>query len=155
MDTANFIASVLLVCGIVLSLISVRIFIKNSARFKSFKKTRGTVLKMINAGSGVFVSDSSDDNLSFRQEQNMFSGNAFAPLIEFVDSSGAKHQLRGIASTPPAYKVGQQVTVMYAEGDPEQAVVNSFVEKWLLISVLGGLALILLLSGALVFLLAG
>lgn len=58
---------------------------------------------------------------------------------EFVDSAG---------SSPPAFAVGERVTVLFEPGHPEDAMVDSWVGRYLLCTILGGFAALGCLVGS-------
>jgi len=60
---------------------------------------------------------------------------------EFVDSAG---------SSPPAFAQGERVTVLYEPGHPEDAMVDSWVGRYLLCTILGGFAALGCLVGGVV-----
>lgn len=137
--------------GVILLLATFMLYRKKSALLKDTLKTQGTVKEMIRSEVNAFVDSTSrdDGNLTFREEQNIFKGDSYAPLIEFKDRSGKKIEIKGIASSPPRYQIGQQVAILYPENNPEKAVIDSFLEKWLLIVIMIGFGLILLICGLL------
>jgi hypothetical protein len=50
-----------------------------------------------------------------------------------------------VGSSPPAYEVGERVTILYDPTSPKEAKINSFGELWLwplLLGILGGLDLL-------------
>jgi hypothetical protein len=59
--------------------------------------------------------------------------------IEFYDS---------VATSPPAYHVGETVNVLYLESDPDDARIESFTSLWLAPMFFGGIGTILLALGA-------
>ncbi len=62
-----------------------------------------------------------------------------AQVIQFGDS---------VASNPPAYHVGETVSVLYLESDPYDARIESFMSLWLLPMIFGGIGAIFLAVGA-------
>jgi len=150
MNTLLIAGSINLGIGIILSAIAIFLYRKKSIWLKSARKVKGIVTGMSKSATDVFVSGSADDDLSFREEENMFKGGSYAPLIEFSDSSGEKYRIQGISSSPPRYKTGQEVVLLYPENNPEQAIIDGFIEKWLVILMLSGFGLILSLCGLLI-----
>lgn len=67
----------------------------------------------------------------------------YSPVFEYT-VNGRRHTFEGLnASDPPAYRVGQEVEIIYNVNNPNEAAVNSFSELWLVASVLCGSTLIL------------
>lgn len=53
------------------------------------------------------------------------------PIVEY-DVQGKQFTVEGaVSSSPPAYSVGEEVTVLYRPDDPSVARINSFTECWL------------------------
>lgn len=76
------------------------------------------------------------------------SGYLYCPQVEFAIPNGQTIKFQSeVGSQPPAYKVGQQVEVVYQITDPQKAEINSAMALWfapgcmllmgLLFSVLG------------------
>ncbi|MCW5876693.1 MAG: DUF3592 domain-containing protein [Anaerolineales bacterium] len=60
----------------------------------------------------------------------------YSPVFEYtVEGQQYGFESRN-ASSPPAYQVGQQVEILYNPEDPNDAVVNSFFEMWLVTALL-------------------
>lgn len=60
----------------------------------------------------------------------------YSPVFEYT-VNGQRYQFESLnASSPPAYRVGQQVEIRYNLKDPSDAAVNSFGELWLVASLL-------------------
>lgn len=64
------------------------------------------------------------------------------PVVRFTTNEGSVVEfISSISSRPPAYKIGEQVQVLYDPKDPYHAEINSFLSLWLLPSIfllLGG-----------------
>ncbi|MCC7359429.1 MAG: DUF3592 domain-containing protein [Anaerolineales bacterium] len=69
-------------------------------------------------------------------------GDSYAPVVEYTVRS-LDYQLIGTYTNPPAYAVGDRVTVRYDRANPETARLDSFVELWLFPLVFGGVGLLL------------
>jgi hypothetical protein len=55
----------------------------------------------------------------------------YSPVVEF-EAGGQAYSFEGDnASDPPAYKVGEQVEVIYHPADPATAQINKWTERWL------------------------
>jgi hypothetical protein len=55
----------------------------------------------------------------------------YSPVIEFNVNGQSYTFEGGNASYPPAYEVGEQVSVLYDPADPETAQINKWTERWL------------------------
>ncbi len=66
------------------------------------------------------------------------TGAVFRPVFEFSDLSGRRHRVAGtVASSPPAYQLGEQVTVRFLPENPRDAQIVGFAESWFGTVVLG------------------
>lgn len=55
----------------------------------------------------------------------------YVPVIEY-QVQGAPYSMKGdIASDPPQYKVGEQVSILYDPADPKTAQIDRWSERWL------------------------
>ena len=70
-----------------------------------------------------------------RMEYTM--GRMQAPVVAFVGPNGPVEFRSSIGSSPPAFRVGEIVTVLFDPAQPTNAQLDSFWDKWLLPGVLG------------------
>jgi hypothetical protein len=56
----------------------------------------------------------------------------YRPVVRFVTDSGATTIVGQVASSPPAYAVGDAVRVYYDPARPAEALIDSYVERWLM-----------------------
>lgn len=71
-------------------------------------------------------------------------GGTYRPVVEFVDEDGDRQLYRSPSgSNPAAYERGEIVEIIYLADSPEQAMIDSFSDRWLLPLGLGVLALAL------------
>lgn len=63
--------------------------------------------------------------------------NMQAPVVAFSGPGGPVEFQSEIGSSPPAFRVGEAVTVLYDPAAPTKAQLDSFWDKWLLPGVLG------------------
>ena len=69
------------------------------------------------------------------------------PVVRY-ELRGEPYQITGsVASTPPAYVVGDQVQVLYPPGEPRAGRLYSWLDLWFLPSLLGGIGLVFGLIG--------
>ncbi len=72
----------------------------------------------------------------------------YSPVVEFTTSNDQTYSFEGNnASYPPAYEVGQEVSVLYHPNDPKTAQIDKWTERWLfpiiIIPAMMGTALII------------
>ncbi len=65
------------------------------------------------------------------------------PVVDFIDRNDQRHRITGTtASSPPSYRIGEAVTVRYRPAEPTDAHLDSFMDSWLLVVILGGIGLV-------------
>jgi hypothetical protein len=71
------------------------------------------------------------------------SGTTYAPVFLFTDAADAKHKVySSLSSYPPAYEVGEKVTILYDPDKPQKAKIEGFFSLWLvpfILAAIGGL----------------
>ncbi len=69
------------------------------------------------------------------------------PVVQFrVDGQPIEFEGK-VGTSPPAYSVGAPVTIYYLSEDPREAIIDSFVERYLLAAIFGGIGSIFLAIG--------
>jgi len=64
----------------------------------------------------------------------------YKPVVEFRDAEGRRHVFTSsVSSSPPQHAIGESVEVIYAPASPDKAVIDSFVDRFLLPLIFGGL----------------
>ncbi len=71
----------------------------------------------------------------------------YRPVVEFTARDRIIRIQGHTGSRPASYDIGDRVTVLYKPERPEEAVIDSFEERFLLPAVFGGLGLIALVAG--------
>jgi hypothetical protein len=73
----------------------------------------------------------------------------YYPVLRYRTQQGAtKEVVSSVGSTPPRYKEGDSVAVLYDPAKPEDVRIHSFLNVWVAPLVLGALGVILTLVGA-------
>ncbi len=68
---------------------------------------------------------------------------SYRPVVEFFDASGTRQVFASsVSSSPPSYSTGERVTVIYRPGAPDDAIIDSFVDRFLLPLMFGGIGAI-------------
>ncbi|MCC6527216.1 MAG: DUF3592 domain-containing protein [Polyangiaceae bacterium] len=92
-------------------------------------RAEGTVVELVESGSG--------------------KKRCATPRFEFVADDGRVHEKRGkVCSSPPGYRTGEHVTVLYEAGHADDATLEDFTSLWLLPLILALVGGGLLLGGA-------
>lgn len=73
---------------------------------------------------------------------------AWQPVVRFLHDRQWTEFSDSVASSPPAYHVGETVTVLYLRSNPYVARISSFISLWALPMIFGGIGAILLALGA-------
>jgi hypothetical protein len=90
---------------------------------------------------GGFLAHSS---LAFRDGAQSAEGRVIEldggkPVVEFDTPDGTHRVTGSVSSDPPAYEVGENVTVWYPPDAPEAARIDGWLERWFLPTLFGGL----------------
>lgn len=114
--------------------ISLSIYFHERHFVQSASRTVGTVTKMI-------------------ERPGHDSSTVYSPVYTFQDAQGKQHEIYSSSGTyPPAYKVGDNVTVLYPPDNPDKAETDSFLDKWLSAALFGIFGFIALIFGIGLFL---
>jgi hypothetical protein len=72
----------------------------------------------------------------------IYSENTTAPVITYLwDGSTMTYQSNSF-SYPPAYELNEEVNIYVDRNEPSQVLIDSFFDRWFLISLLGGVGLV-------------
>ncbi len=67
-------------------------------------------------------------------------GTVYAPVFEFADRNDRVHRVTAsVASSPPSFRRGEAVRVLYRPENPEEARLDSFMETWFLPLIFGAI----------------
>jgi ribosomal protein L7/L12 len=67
------------------------------------------------------------------------SGNGTAPVIAYSQNGQQKQYSSSTYSSPPAYELNEEVPLFVNRDNPDDVVVDTFSDRWLLIVVFGGI----------------
>lgn len=96
------------------------VYFKDRSFAESGTRAEGTVVEMI-------ASRDSDGDYTYK------------PMVQFRDAEGLSHVFTSsVSSSPPQYSTGEAVTVIYAPTSPDRAVIDSFVDRFLMPLIFGG-----------------
>ena len=119
------VSSILLIISIPLIVVSLGIATYQHLTIKQGTTTRGTVIENVPRGKGT--------------------GSKSSPKIKFTTTTGNEiHFMTTFSSNPPAYNVGEPVTVVY-QGDGQDAKILSFAIRFGLAWALMGAAIALII----------
>ncbi len=111
----------LFLIGALVAYTDTRMFIARAVR------TEGIVVEMVAGGLGSHITN--------------------APVFTFSDDSGVEYTtLSALDSTPPTYKVGEKITVLYDPDNPTNAKIEGLFGLWgipLILAAIGGVECLL------------
>jgi hypothetical protein len=115
--------------GLVLAVSAGWVFLKDRSFAATGVRAPGSVIEMIG-------SRDSDGDYTYK------------PVVEFHDAEGQRHVFSStVSSSPPQYSTGEAVTVIYAPGSPDRAIIDSFVDRYLMPLIFGGLGTLFAIIG--------
>lgn len=122
----------LLVPGILLMLAGTFFFVKTQRYYASTSRASGKIVEI-------------------EKQQNQ-KDITYYPVFSFADSAGATHiihtsQTRTWSGWNRFYKVGDTVEVLYPANEPQKARLNNLFSVWGWVLVFGGVGLILVIAG--------
>lgn len=111
----RIIGSLLLVAGVIIIAFGFDHLIRSVNMQCSWLHAEGTVVRLEGRTSGTR------------------HGSTWAPVFQFTTpDDGQAHTVTSrVASSPPAYSVGESVRVLYSTEDPQDAIINSFFQLYL------------------------
>ena len=120
--------------GLVFAGIGAWAYLEDRSLAESGLRAQGTVIEMVG-------SRDSDNGYTYR------------PLVEFFDANGERHTFTSrVGTNPPDHSTGETVEVIYAPGSPQNAMLDSFSDRFLLPLIFGGLGTVFAaIGGGLLF----
>jgi Protein of unknown function (DUF3592) len=120
----------LLFIGLIFGLIGAGIGLYSYSKAQNAERTTGEVVKMLAAGG---------------------KGGS-KPVVRYT-VDGRDFEIQGwISTSPPAYTVGEKVTVLYDRNNPADGHIDTFVERWLFPVIFSGIGGVLLFVSLVVML---
>ena len=124
-----WIGAIFAAIGLVLAAIGGWFYLEDRSVTDGGARTQGTVIAMAGGRDA-------DGDYSAR------------PVVEFFDAGGARHVFTSsISTSPPAYTTGERVDVIYAPGSPDEAIVDGFVDRFLVPLIFGGIGVLFAVVG--------
>jgi hypothetical protein len=85
------------------------------------------------------------------QENSDHDGVNYAPVFSFVANDGKLYTIQsGVATNPPGFEEGQNVSVLYIKGNPGSARLNSFWQLWFVTVICCSIGIVFALISSLV-----
>jgi hypothetical protein len=102
----------------------------------------GAVVTAVGAFRFLKVAQPATGRVVALREHTSSDGSTYSPTIEFADPTGRIHVIEsGLSASPPAYRVGEAVRVLYPPDRPTDGKLDHPVELWAAPLVLGVLSL--------------
>ena len=76
-------------------------------------------------------------------------GDGLAPVIAYEIEGAAYRYVSSVYSTPPPYELNETVEIYISQDDPNSIIINSFINKWLIVTIFASFGLVLDLIGLL------
>jgi len=109
---------IFLLIGLVLLTVSVWLFQRAATFEATAATTSGTVINLVSSHGRRL----DRDGLALARRSIHYR-----PVVEFIDSQGRRKEMQSaFGSNPPAYKSGEQVTILYDPDNPEFAVIDDW-----------------------------
>lgn len=78
------------------------------------------------------------DLIRKRQDDDGNTSYTYSAVVRFTDDRSVSHEfIDQISSNPPRYSKGQDVHLLYAPGNPTDAIVDDFWGRWAVVAILG------------------
>jgi hypothetical protein len=120
---------IFLVVGILLLLLASYRYGKQNEFIKTAEKAEGIVVD-------------NQTKLSSKRKRS------FAPIVEFISKDNKKIRfVSSVSSNSPSYNVGEKVNVYYDPMTPQNAQIDSFLERWGVTAMAGFSAVVFILIG--------
>jgi len=89
-------------------------------------------------------------------EHNGDHGSSYAPIYVFYDAAGQEQKVYSRCSSyPPAYQVGDKISVLYDPRSPREAQIERFFDTWGWMTIGGGIGLLYAVIGPVLLFFAG
>ena len=76
-------------------------------------------------------------------------GDGLAPVIAYEIEGIQYRYISNIYSTPPPYELNETVEIYVSQDEPNSIIINSFINKWLIVTIFASFGLVLDLIGLL------
>lgn len=108
-----FVGFIFSLMGLIFAVLGIKFVSDNLKFIETSEKTSGTVIELI--------------------EKKSDDGYTYAPKITFLDKADSREItfISQTSSNPPAYKVGENLNIIYDPNNPEKAKIDSFFNLWL------------------------
>lgn len=78
-------------------------------------------------------------------------GKGSSPVVRYTVAEKPFEIESSISTSPPAYRIGEKVVVLYPRDNPASGRIDSFAERWLFAVIFGGVGVLLLIIAIIVW----
>lgn len=98
----------------------------------------GTIMGLVAAGAWLYTNRFVREGVrTTGTVVDLVGSSSKAPVVAFETAEGQRQvYTSGVSSSPPAYQLGEQVTLWYAPGHPDNVVLSG-ISRWLLPLIMG------------------
>lgn len=114
--------------GVILLIVAAIIYYNQTESRKHTVSVKGKVVEMVSSRSSK-------------------GGTLYSPIVEFQFNAQSYRITSEVASSPPAFEVGEEVNLFVNPAKPDEAQIDSFVENWFVVALLGFMGTIFSLIG--------
>ena len=128
--------------GLVLLVGSLVVYNHTASFVRRAARAQGTVTALVRIQSTNY------SNASGAPRNIPYTSYSYQPVVRFRNGAQQIDFRDSVATSPPAYHVGETVNVLYLESNPYDARIESFTSLWFLPMIFGGIGTIFLAIGA-------
>lgn len=113
----------------------------------------GFIFFAIGAGFGIYSYVQGQDVERTEGEviRLVRKGKGSSPVVRYTVAEKPFEIESSISTSPPAYRIGEKVVVLYPRDNPASGRIDSFAERWLFAVIFGGVGLLLLMIAIIVW----
>ena len=131
------------VIGVVLLLCSLLVVDHTASFARHAERTQGTVTALVRRQSTSYSSTNASQSMGTTYSTSL----SYVPVVRFQHGVQQIQFTDSVGTNPPAFHVGETVTVLYLESNPYDARIESFSSLWSVPLIIGGMGTIFLAFG--------
>jgi hypothetical protein len=114
--------------GLILLIAAIIVYYNQSESLKNTVKSKGKVIDMVGSRGSK-------------------GGTTYSPIVEFQFNGQSYRISSEVSSSPPAFEIGEEVELFVPPSNPNKARINSFMENWFVVLILGFMGTIFSIIG--------
>lgn len=131
------------VIGVVLLLCSFLVVDHTASFARHAARTQGTVTALVRHQSTSYSGTKASESMGATYSTSY----SYVPVVRFQHGAQQIQFTDSVGTNPPAFRVGETVTVLYLESNPYDARIESFSSLWCVPLIIGGMGGIFLAFG--------